>query len=855
MVRRRILGVLLLLAALVACGWLVWSEIEASGILGAASRDGTETARAPLREEGPAGALDTDLREGARLRGLPGIRTARGGTGRLTGAVHRYLEGQGPRPLPGVLVRVVGVGDGEGRGRHGEVETREDGTFVFDALPALAGYAVVVDHPPFKEVVLRGLNVRRDRTTDVGMIVLGAPTALIGDVVDTAGRPVAGACVQVFFDRSRPRRLDLRQALVDLQAVTDALAQAQTTRDGAFGVADLPPGRYVLRVAASGYATVFREGVWVTADERAPSLHIVLDRGAGYHGRVVDEDGRGIGGARVIAVATMPDRRRQRVDRVETLSASDGRYRLDSLVSGVRYFLEAWAEGYAPAGRFVQPEEIEGLDLVLVPSGRVEGRITDAATGDGIAGAEVTVVAGTANSLSPVSTVTDGDGRYVLAYVSPGPIVLFAAKAPGYPVSSFDIRKAGSRKVEAGVVTVINETLEKGRVAFGRVTDEHGTPVPYATVAFADPRRRIEGEEVALTDVDGAYRVEGLRIASYEVRITAPGYAPLIEDEQARVDVSPDTWEMRRDFTLARGGVLSGTVYDPDGAPVRGARLEAVAQGGRSLRERVQDLVAVTASTGRWRIAGIPPHVSLVVCVEHDEWVRAESSPIRLAPGEAVTVDIALGAGLGMVGRVTDPQGRAIAGARVRWGPVRETDERMLGDEFRADRLLTARVVRTDGDGGFQLDHLPPGRVLLKVEKEGYASFYRKDVVLCAQGTRPRFDVELTPALQIEGTVRDARSRRPVAEAWVYAKEREPGEEEEGDPGRVQALVSAQTDADGGYVLKGLPPGHYDVVVWLALGYRAEVDDHRHPSVKREDVAAGTRGVDFALEPIDPEGR
>ena len=316
------------------------------------------------------------MRERARLRGLPGIRSAPGGAGRLTGAVHRNLAGSGPVPLPAVSVRVIGIGEGDGRGLHEQVATGEDGAFAFEALPALVGYALIVEQAPFKEVVLKGLTVRRDRTTDVGTIVLGASTSLTGHVVDGGGRPVPGALAQVFFDRTRPRRFDVRRGLIDLQSAVDPLAEARAWRDGRFDLANLPPGRYVVRVSAPGYATAFRESVWVTADERASSLHVVLDRGAGYEGRVVDPDERGIGGARVIAVA-FPDRQSSRLDRVETTASSDGRYRLDGLVAGVRYFVEAWAEGYAPAGRFVQPEEIATLDFTLPPSGRVEGRITD----------------------------------------------------------------------------------------------------------------------------------------------------------------------------------------------------------------------------------------------------------------------------------------------------------------------------------------------------------------------------------------------------------------------------------------------------------------------------------------------
>ncbi|MHC5010905.1 MAG: MSCRAMM family protein, partial [Planctomycetota bacterium] len=447
--RRRGISVLLVLGALAACGWLLWSELQASGVFefdrGGTGRSETDAATLPLAE------LEADLRERFRLRGLPGIETAARGHGRLVGSVQLHGGGRGPLPLPGVTVQVIGLvkaprasagetGDVDATGNRSfarAAETGADGAFQLGDLPAGGAYTLVVRHVPYREIVLRGLNVQTGRTTDVGEILLGSPTSLQGEVVDAAGRPVGGARVQVFPDASRPERLDLRRGLTDLQGALDHLAESLAEADGSFRVQDLPPGRYLLRISAPGYAAVFREGVWVTADELSASVRVVLDAGAGYVGRVVDEEGRGIGGARVIAVAA-PGTRIQRLDRVETTAASNGRYRLDRLVPGMRYFVEAWAEGYAPTGRFLVPEDLQELDLVLSPSGRVEGTITDAATGDGIGGAEVTLVAGMANTLSPVSTVTDDAGRYVLPYVSAGPIFLFAAKADGYPAGSFD---------------------------------------------------------------------------------------------------------------------------------------------------------------------------------------------------------------------------------------------------------------------------------------------------------------------------------------------------------------------------------------------------------------------------------
>jgi protocatechuate 3,4-dioxygenase beta subunit len=374
--------------------------------------------------------------------------------------------------------------------------------------------------------------------------------------------------------------------------------------------------------------------------------------------------------------------------------------------------------------------------------------------------------------------------------------------------------------------------------------------VPYASVAVFDPKRRFDGEETALTDLEGRYRVGGLRPGRlYEIRVAAAGYAPVLDESAAHVQVTPGVREVVKDFVLEGGAALTGTVRDPDGAPVSGARIALIAEGGRREQSSVADLAAVTNAVGAWRLEGVPPGLGLQVEARHDLWARAVSERLVLEPDQEHAVDLVLGVGLKLEGRVTDERGRPVAEARVRWGVVPPGEENRLGDEFRADQLLVQRVVRTTEEGAFVVDRLEPARYLLKVEKEGYADWYRKDLVIGGDGAVPFQPVELLGASSITGRVRAAASGTPIVDAWVYAEERKPGAEETADPGRVRAVVSAQTGRDGRYALEGLPPGRYNVVVWLAVGYQAAAQNWRDPTSRREDVASGTANVDFELVP------
>lgn len=841
-----------------------------AGLAGLALFTGADAARALLglgdgapTEGAAGGASDTrspleDLGGGVRLEGLPEVHLRRGGHGRVVGAVRLHQDGA-DRPLPGVRVHLVtepAAGPGAPAPAPREASSDAEGAFAFEQVPAQAGAVLLVEHPPWRRVVLKGVLVQAQRTTDLGVVLLGAPTLLAGEVVDARGRPLGGAVVQVLRDESQAERFDLRRGLFELQDGRLALATAKAESDGRFLVRDLPPGRYLLRVHAPGHATAFKAGVWVSVDERSSAVRVVLDPGAGLSGQVLDEAGGPLGAARVIAVA-IPGAKVARLDRMEARTGSDGRYRLDTLVPGVRYFVEAWAEGHAPVGHWIQTGEgVEARDFTLPRSGAVEGEVRDADDGTPVAGAQVTLVAGPSfTRLAPVATVTDDHGRFALRHVLPGPVLLLSLQAPGYvPEDGIDTKGLAGLVVRPDETLWIERTLRRGGVLAGRVVDERGRPVPYATVALADPRRRLEGEQVALGDAQGQYRIEGVRAATYEVHASAPGYAPLLDPAAATFVMPESLGEHQRDLVLAAGATVRGVIRDPEGAPVRGARVWLEAQGGREVRDRVRGLGAVTGATGGYALAGAPPGVDLVLRAEHDAWVPAASAALRLRPGEDRTLDLGLKAGARLVGRVLDERGAGLADARVRWGGAEGLADRDVEDAFRADAFLGARVLRTDVAGRFEVVGLAPGRLLLKVEREGYADWYRSDLRVPPEGDPAPVEATLVGALEIRGAVRSASGAGPLAGAFVYARERSAGADAEPDPGRVQAVVSCETDAAGRYRLTGLPPGLSEVVVWFAPGHVGAAQDWRNERVRRRDVPAGASGVDFELDPFGSAG-
>jgi len=118
----------------------------------------------------------------------------------------------------------------------------------------------------------------------------------------------------------------------------------------------------------------------------------------------------------------------------------------------------------------------------------------------------------------------------------------------------------------------------------------------------------------AVTGVDGQYRLTGLPAGVYDVSVNLFGaYVPVSQDGQLSRSITLDEGEEARniDFTLARGGVITGRLTDDDGNPFINARVLANTidkDGARSLEWRLlHNREGRTDDRGVYRIYGLPP--------------------------------------------------------------------------------------------------------------------------------------------------------------------------------------------------------------------------------------------------------
>ena len=420
------------------------------------------------------------------------------------------------------------------------------GYFCFDAVPTklekeACRARVWALKPGFfgQEDVRLNLHLREQHVE----VVMRPAEPLGGVVVDEEGAPVPDAFVTA-------------KARSETTIVTD--------RSGRFLFEHLEPGFY--EVLALGTGNQFsRGGPFETG---TMDCLIRLSRGCAIMGRVIGPDGAGVGGFRlVVSHSTMKGAGPYQVD-VEP----GGRFYMGGLIPGEYDITIRRDREDAPPYVLREPvrvqvqNEVTNLDVHVVRGARISGRVTEAATGGGIA--QATVKAEQAGSFA--SATTQANGEYVLDGVPVGEVKVAAGKDEYLPAEvTLDIEPGA---VKSGVDFQLKEML----AVKGIVLDSEDAPVAGASVVG---RFTVGTEEQwsAISGNDGKFRLytpEQLPV----VYLQAFGYGGAMSELLG--PVSP--YDREHELRLRESGRLEGEVVDGAGEPIAFAFVFATPESGSS---------------------------------------------------------------------------------------------------------------------------------------------------------------------------------------------------------------------------------------------------------------------------------
>jgi len=170
-----------------------------------------------------------------------------------------------------------------------------------------------------------------------------------GRVLDAAGKPVAGAAGKWFAYRTDD------QVLLDQTSGTEPapLGETKTGEDGRFRVAlsaDKSGASFALRITPGGAPSLRLAGPYeASEDSSLDDLHV--SAAEPLTGRVVDDQGKPVGGATVIAIATDPFSDVDAQSLSEAKSGVDGSFSIPNAPGAPRGILVR-APGYVPANQF-----------------------------------------------------------------------------------------------------------------------------------------------------------------------------------------------------------------------------------------------------------------------------------------------------------------------------------------------------------------------------------------------------------------------------------------------------------------------------------------------------------------------
>lgn len=475
----------------------------------------------------------------------------------------------------------------------------------------------------------------------------------------------------------------------------------------------------------------------------------------------------------------------------------------------------------------------EETTVTLPPPVRVRGRLLDARSGRGIAGAALWL------STDPAVVVrTDGHGGYDLV-VPAGWRLSLVARAVGFLPKRHTLSAA--ELAEGRVPTL---ALEPAAQLAGAVLAPDGKPVVGATVEAVHssnlaPRTFSSRDPVsdrAATGHDGRFALRQLRTSeAYELRVTKRGFFPAAREIVA---LGADSRRAPLQVRLRTTCGLHGVLRDPQDRALVGAkvlvrpaaRVEPTGRRSESPEHESTDTVAA-ASDGAGRFAiEIPPADEVDFEVRKQGFAPTVRRSVRIEPGCRGSFDLGtlvLQPGVRLAGQVVNQRGQALSGAEV-----------FLVDRL-PPRIAWAATLRdrrpdvaTDRAGRFVLKDLPAGVAQhLLVRAPRY-------LVAAVRGVRPPppepLLVELDPAVSLRGRLVDARqtgvSGAPVDLYWQRTLPGDPRKRPVGDLIR-RSVVS---DGEGRFEIEEVPEGEVSLHV-TARGFVPVHEEVRLPSADADD--------------------
>ena len=415
---------------------------------------------------------------------------------------------------------------------------------------------------------------------------------------------------------------------------------------------------------------------------------------------------------------------------------------------------------------------------------------------------------------------TDEAGRFTITGLGNGPFTIMA-KAENEDDPAVGL--AGTRPDWEGRIDKVRPGDEVELILTppmsitGRVVDDLGEPLTeFRVLARTDTGGMLgglgaESSDDGFEDDEGRFELGDLREGEWFVEASAPGYG---RPEPVLLSV-PQVEGEELVLVLMRGSSVSGTVLDPDGAPVAWAEVGPkfeLSDLGSMGAQGLEAPKATCDEDGQFTLTGLTPG-KLNLVAHSGEFADSEAVSVEVGPAETLT-DVVLSLRIGgrILGLIVGEDGKPAAGRTIiAQVPTDPGNQRFANSDVNGEFVIeglapgTYQVMSFGGDDD---DDQPA-----EVDSENFADFFA-DMKLTMAEVKDGEDTEVTLGAvtgdPVAITGRVEAGGKPVAGVLVSFF----------DDGNkmLEGMKFATTKSDGAFTIKLNHPGRYLVNVQKVSG-------------------------------------
>jgi len=769
--------------------------------------------------------------------------------GKIMGVVKRASDGA---PISGLSITAYADSGSFG----GYAQTEYDGSYTIKGLNT-GSYRVDVNGGTTSYISQYYLNAKDSASATPVTVTIGQTIANVnfnllvgGKITGVVKRASDGTPLQGIIVFACP-----------ISVYISSCGTVQTEADGSYVIKGLSSDSY--RISVSGWGTDFigtdyqhATPVAVTIGQTVANIDFNLVIGGKITGVVKRaSDGAPLQGLTVQAYDSA-NNSPWASSVIDTQTETDGSYAIRGLNTGSykikvtawgkdyldAYFLNAKDYGSAAPLAVMIGQTIANVNFNLVKSGKITGVVKRASDGAPMEGIKVTAYdAATYGGYTPDTYAEDwtgADGRYTIERLNAGKY-LVVMNASGADYVTMGYHTVDNPDSATPVVVSMGQTtanIDFNLVAGGKITGvvkraSDGAPISglsvYAFSTSDEFSSAFLGGFIGAssTEADGSYAIKGLSAGSYQIEVRENLFDMDVGDYAAtyyhnvenRDSATPVTVTMGQtttdvDFNLVIGGKITGIVKRAsDGTPLQGLTVQALPVSGgvvSNTQTEVDGTYTIKGlNTGSYQIEVKENLFDMDVgdyaaTYYHNVENRDSATPVTVTMGQTTTnVDFNLVIGgkiTGIVKRASD--GVPIPGLRV-------TASAATGGASITD------ITETEADGSYTIKRLNSGSYKVSVDPSGtdyMAQYYKSTfksydytpVSVTLGDTTQHIDFNLSNGGAVFGMVQRESDGHPIAGAYVVAVSINAN-------GAVTR--SAVSGLDGTYLIKGLPPGIYQV--------------------------------------------